>query len=100
MLLALLSAWNLGLWWLWGAFKISCSSSLSATSTVDKDRLALDGYTVLSSNHPQSIKRDGVGLYVKEALPSTNRSDFVTLPECLVCEIKLNRKKILFCRNL
>ena len=65
-------------------------------NTVDKDRLALDGYTFLNSNHPQNIKRGGVGLHVKEALPSTNRCYLVTLPECLVCEIELSRKKYFF----
>ena len=39
------------------------------------------------------MKRGGVGLYVKDTLPSKNRPDLVTLPECVVCEIKLNKKK-------
>ena len=63
-------------------------------STVDDDdRLALDGYTFINSNHPQNVKRGGAGLYVKDSLPSTNRSDLVTLPECAICEIQLNRKR-------
>ena len=65
-------------------------------STVDKDKLAMDGYTLHEANHPQNIKRGGVGLYIKDSLPSKNRSDQVTLPECVVCEIQLNRKKYFF----
>ena len=65
-------------------------------STVDEDRLSLDGYTFIKENHPQNVKRGGVGLYVRDSLPSKNRSDLVTLPECVVCEIQLNRKKYFF----
>ena len=65
-------------------------------NTVDDGRLTLDGYTFFRSNHPQNIKRGGVGLYVKDSLPSQNRSDLATLPECVVCEIQLNRKKYFF----
>ena len=65
-------------------------------STVDEDRLSLDGYMFLKDNHPQNVKRGGVGLYVRDSLPSKNRSDLVTLPECIVCEIHLNRKKYFF----
>ena len=65
-------------------------------STVDKDKLAMDGYTFHEANHPQNVERGGVGLYVKDSLPSKNRSDLRTLPECVVCEIQLNRKKYFF----
>ena len=65
-------------------------------STVDEDKLALDGYTFMKNNHPQNVKRGGVGLYIKDSLPSKNRSDLVTVPECVVCEIQLNRKKYFF----
>ena len=65
-------------------------------STVDKDRLALDWYTFRKENHPKDVKRGGVGLYVKDSLPSKNRPDLVTLPECVVCEIQLNKKKYFF----
>ena len=65
-------------------------------STVDEDRLALDGYTFHKENHPQDVKRGGVGLYVKDSLPSKNRPDLVTFPECIVCEVQLNKKKYFF----
>ena len=62
-------------------------------STIDNDRLALEGYSFLKSNHPQDVKRGGVGLYVKDSLPTTERPDLVTLPECVVCEFQSNMKK-------
>ena len=65
-------------------------------STVEDDRLTLDGYTFFKDNHPQNVKRGGVGLYIKDALPSKNRPDLVTLPECIVFEIQLNRKKYFY----
>ena len=65
-------------------------------STVDEDKLALGGYRFIKNNHPQDIKRGGVGLYVKESLPSKDRFDLVTLPECVVSEIQINRKKYFF----
>ncbi|XP_065068202.1 uncharacterized protein LOC135693597 [Rhopilema esculentum] len=65
-------------------------------STVNEDGLALGGYSFIKANHPQNVKRGGVGLYVKDSLPSINRSDLVTLTECIVYEIRINRKKYFF----
>ena len=64
--------------------------------TVDEERLSLDGYSLHKNNHPQNVKRGGVGLYVKDSLPSKHRPDLVTLPECVVCELQINRKKYFF----
>ena len=60
--------------------------------TVDADRLALDGYSLYKANHPRNVKRGGVGLYVKDSLPCIQRLDLVTLSECVVSEIQLNKK--------
>ena len=62
-------------------------------NTVDKDRLALDGSTFIQDNHLRNLKRGGVGLNIKDSLPSKNRSDFVTLPECIVY-ISVREEKI------
>ena len=65
-------------------------------STVDED--ALDGYTFVWENHPQNVKRGGVGLYIKDAIPSRNRPDLVTPPESIVYERNsIKQEKILFC---
>ena len=65
-------------------------------STVEEDRLALNGYTFIKNNHPQNVKRGGVGLYIKDSLASKDRSDLVTLPECILYEIQCNKKKYFF----
>ena len=48
-------------------------------TTINEDRLAIDGYTFHKSNHPLNLKRGGVGLYVKDSLASKNRPDLVFL---------------------
>ena len=58
--------------------------------------LVLDGYTFIKENHPLNVKRGGVGLYIKDSFPATNRPDMLTLSECIVCEIQLNRKNYFF----
>ena len=65
-------------------------------STIDEGRLALDGYSFIKGNHPHNVKKGGVGLYVKDSLPSKARSDLAILPECIVHEIHLNKKKYFF----
>ena len=62
-------------------------------STADESKLALNGYSFLRSNYPQDLKRGGVGPYVKDTFPARNRLDLVTVHECIVCEIQLNRRK-------
>ena len=42
------------------------------------------------------VKRGGVGLYVKESCPVVRRPELEILPECIICEIKLNGKKHFF----
>ena len=61
--------------------------------TIDEERLILKGYDLIANNHPSNTKRGGVGLYIKETLPKTNRKDIMTVPKCVVCELRLDRKK-------
>jgi len=65
-------------------------------TTINEARLALDGYTFHKSSHPQNMKRGGVGLYVKDTLPSKFRSDLAVLPECIILEVHIHRKKYFF----
>ena len=64
--------------------------------TVDDDRLALEGYSLYKANHLQNVKRGGVGLYVKDSLPCIQRLDLVTISECIVCAIQVNKKKYFY----
>ena len=65
-------------------------------STVNEDKLALDRYKFIKNNHPQNVKKGGVGLYIKKSFPSKDRFYLVTLPECVVSEIPIDRKKYFF----
>ena len=62
----------------------------------DESRLQLDGYYFIKSNHPLNVKRGGVALYVKDSIPMNQRYDLSTLPECVVCEIHINKRKYFF----
>ena len=64
--------------------------------SVDQERLILKGYEFINCNHPLNSKRGGVGLYVKDSLPKKERPDIATLPESIVCELNLDRKKYFF----
>ena len=64
--------------------------------TVEVRNLDLTGYTFMKSNHPDNVKRGGVGLYVKDSFPAKSRQDLASLPECIVCEVQLDKKKYFF----
>ena len=63
---------------------------------IDIDKLNLNGYYFINSNHPQNRKRGGVGLYIRESFPYRRRSDLEILPECIVSEFHINRRKYFF----
>ena len=65
-------------------------------SNVDKNKLYIDRYTFFNNNHPLNIKRGGVGLYVKDSFPAIRRPELEILPECIIFEILLDRKKYFF----
>ena len=65
-------------------------------SSAEEEKLILNGYSFIRQNHPQDIKRGGVGLYIKDSMPYKDRSDIATLPECIVVQLQLNRKKFFF----
>ena len=64
-------------------------------STVDDDKLVLEGHRFVKNNHPLDVKRRCWPLCNK-SLPSKDRFDLVTLPECVVSEIQIHRKKYSF----
>ena len=63
---------------------------------IDKDCGWLGASPEVKSNHPNNVKRGGVGLYVKDSFPARNRLDLATLPECIVCEGQLDKKNYCF----
>ena len=48
------------------------------------------------ADKPDDTRNGGVCLYFKENLPIKRRTDLETIPETIVSEITLNRKKIFF----
>ena len=54
---------------------------------------SLNGYKLIPADHPKNIKHAGVFIYDRETLPDkTIQVNY--LPECLVCEVKYENKKI------
>ena len=73
-----------------------CESSL--TEGIPNENIHIDGFSPdpIRADKPDDTRNGGVCLYFKENLPIRSRTDLATLPETIVAEIKLNRKKIFF----
>ena len=77
-----------------------CESAL--TSGIPKDSIVVDGFSPdpIRADKADDTRNGGVVLYYREDLPIKSRSDLATLPETIVAEIKLNKKKIFsFCHT-
>ena len=59
----------------------------------DDKNLCLDDYKLIHANHPKDIKQGGACIYYREILP-VKIIQLSYLPECLVCEINYDNKKI------
>ena len=57
------------------------------------DHLCLDGYKLIRVDHLKNIKQGGFCIYYRETLP-LKIIQINYLPECLVCEINYDNKKI------
>ena len=66
---------------------------LNSSHLHSDQRINIQGYQLLRADHPDNTNRGGVSLYYKENLPLRIRNDISPLQECLVCEIKINKKK-------
>ena len=76
-------------------FDFICLSESYLDSTISSDdkNLCLDGYKLIRADHPKNIKQGGVCIYYRETLP-VKIIQLSYLPECLVCEINYDNKKI------
>ena len=76
-------------------FDFICLSESYLDSTISSDdkNLCLDGYNLICADHPKNIKQGGVCIYYRETLP-VKIIQLNYLPECLVCEIDYDNKKI------
>ena len=64
--------------------------------TINQERISVNGYDFIKCNNTLNIRRGGVALYIKNSIPKRQRSDMATLPESIVCELSLDRKKYFF----
>ena len=76
-------------------FDLICISEtfLDSDYSNDDQRLRIQGYAMIRSDHPSNTKRGGVCIYYKEHLPFVRRDDITFLDECLVGEIKIKNSK-------
>ena len=70
-----------------------CETSLNDQTVLP--RKLIENYKFVSCNNPSGNKHGGVGIFFKDSLPLEIRRD-LSFDECLVAEIRLNRKKIFF----
>ena len=64
--------------------------------TVSNEEIFIDGFSseIYRSDHPSNTKTGGVCLYFREGLPIRRRTDVELLPEMIISEITLTRKKV------
>ena len=61
----------------------------------DDERINIKAYNLLRADHPSEKQTGGICMYYKEHLPSIKRDDLhITLKECLVIEIRIDKKKM------
>ena len=76
-------------------YDIICLSETFLNSSIHRDdnRIKLDGYNLIRSDHPSDSKRGGVCIYYKEHIPFVKRDDTCTLDNCLVTEIRSQNER-------
>ena len=76
-------------------YDIICLSEAFLNSSIESndDRISIDGYNLIRSDHPSDPKRGGVCIYFKEHIPLIKRDDICTLGNWLVTEIRSKGKK-------
>ena len=71
-------------------YDIICLSEAFLNSSIQSDdnRIKIDGYNLIRSDHPSDPKKGGVCIYYKSHIPLVTRNDICTLDNCLVTEIR------------
>ena len=79
-------------------YDITTISETMLDHSVTNDDISIDGFSkeIYRSDHPSNTKVGGVCLYFREGLPVKRRTDLELLPEMILSEITLARKKIFF----
>ena len=66
---------------------------LNSSIENNDDRISIDGYNLIRSDHPSDSKRGGVCIYYKEHIPLIKRDDICTFDNSLVAEIHSKGEK-------
>ena len=76
-------------------YDIICLTETFLNSSIvsDDNRIKIDGYSLIRSDHPRDSKKGGVCIYYKEHIPLILRDDINTLDNCLVTEIRSQNEK-------
>ena len=76
---------------------IICLSETFLNSSIqnDDDRIKIDGYNLIRSDHPSDSKKGGVCIYYKEHISLIKQDDICTLDNWLVTEIRSQNEKCL-----
>ena len=74
---------------------IICLSKTFLNSSIqnDGDRIKIDGYNLIRSDHPSASKKRVVCIYYKDHISLIKRDDICTLDNCLVAEIRSQNEK-------
>ena len=76
-------------------YDIICLTETFLNSSIlsDDNRIKIDAYNLIRSDHPSDSKKGGVYIYYKEHIPLILRDDINTLDNCLVTEIRSQNEK-------
>ena len=76
-------------------YDIICLTEKFLNSSIlsDDNRITIDGYNLIRSDHPSDSKTGGVCIYYKEHIPLILRDDINALDKCLVTEIRSQNEK-------
>ena len=76
-------------------YDIICLTETFLNSSIlsGDNRIKIDGYSLIRSDHPSDSKKGGVCIYYKEHIPLILRDDINTLDNCLVTEIRSQNEK-------
>ena len=76
-------------------YDIICLTETFLNSSVpsDDNRITIDWYNLIRSDHPSDSRKGGVCIYYEEHIPLILRNDINTLDNCLVTEIRSQNEK-------
>ena len=79
---------------LWLAFSLF----IDLDQTVKNDEIYIEGFSkeIYRNDHLSKTNTGGECLYYSEGLPIKRRTDLELLPEIIITEIRIPRKKVLF----